>query len=107
MQFVIIGKDAKDPEALQRRQQYREAHLQRVEALKNSGNGLLGGALLSKHNQMMGSMLVVEFPDRAAVEAWLAEEPYVQGKVWDQVEVYPYAIPPVFQPALSLLRGEK
>jgi uncharacterized protein YciI len=41
---------------------------------------------------MNGSMLVVDLPDRAAVDAWLARDPYVTGKVWQRIEVKPFRI---------------
>jgi uncharacterized protein YciI len=36
---------------------------------------------------MKGSVLVMEFEDRAALNSYLASEPYVVEHVWDQVEV--------------------
>ena len=36
---------------------------------------------------MKGSVLVVEFPDRAAVDDYLANEPYVTEGVWVKTEV--------------------
>jgi uncharacterized protein YciI len=39
---------------------------------------------------MVGSSCIVEFPDRAAVDAWLATDPYVTGDVWRKIEVRPF-----------------
>ncbi len=36
---------------------------------------------------MKGSLLVVEFVDRAALDAYLAHEPYVMEGVWQDIEV--------------------
>jgi hypothetical protein len=36
---------------------------------------------------MVGSLVVVDFPDRASLDAWLAEEPYVHAGVYQRVEV--------------------
>ena len=36
---------------------------------------------------MKGSALVMEFPDRAALDDYLAKEPYVVTGVWQKIEV--------------------
>lgn len=36
---------------------------------------------------MKGSALVMEFPDRAAVEEYLKNEPYVSEGAWEKIEV--------------------
>ena len=36
---------------------------------------------------MKGSALVMDFPDRAALDAYLNSEPYVAEGVWEKVEV--------------------
>ncbi len=51
---------------------------------------LVGGAILSGSGDMVGSMLLVEFQDRADVDAWLARDPYVTDGVWQEVEVHPF-----------------
>lgn len=40
--------------------------------------------------EMIGSMLLVEFPDREGVDAWLAGDPYVTDGVWREIEVFPF-----------------
>ena len=61
----------------------RPAHFERAAQLKAAGNFILGGALLDESGNMKGSMMVVQFPDRAAVDEWLRTEPYMLGKVWE------------------------
>ncbi len=39
---------------------------------------------------MVGSMLLVEFPDREGVDDWLSGDPYVTDGVWRDIEVYPF-----------------
>ena len=41
----------------------------------------------SKYFEMKGSALVMEFPDRAAVDEYLKNEPYVSEGVWERIEV--------------------
>ena len=36
---------------------------------------------------MKGSVLILDFPDRAALDEYLANEPYVLEKVWEKIEV--------------------
>ena len=36
---------------------------------------------------MKGSALVMEFPDRAALDEYLTHEPYVCDGVWQKIEV--------------------
>jgi uncharacterized protein YciI len=55
-----------------------------------AGNILVGGAMLSEDGEMIGSMLLVDFPDRAAVDEWLKVDPYVTGDVWREIEVRPF-----------------
>jgi uncharacterized protein YciI len=54
----------------------------------------VGGAMVEEVSQTMnGSVLVVSFPDRDALQTiWLDEEPYLKGQVWESVEVIPYKV---------------
>ncbi|HUM13833.1 MAG TPA: YciI family protein [Myxococcaceae bacterium] len=87
MQFLIIANDFRDPEALSRRMQQRPAHIEGVKRMKAEGTFLDGGAMLDDEGRMVGSMVLVEFPSRPDVDAWLAADPYVTGKVWEHVTV--------------------
>ncbi len=46
------------------------------------GANTQGATLDEATGAMTGSAVVVEFPDRAALDAWLAADPYVTGDVW-------------------------
>ena len=37
----------------------------------------------------MGSVLLCEFSDRAALDAYLAEEPFARERIWQDISVYP------------------
>jgi uncharacterized protein YciI len=39
---------------------------------------------------MAGSLLVVEAEDRAALDAWLAEDPYARAGLFERVEIAPW-----------------
>lgn len=96
MQFLILAYDATDPDALARRMAVREQHFAVIERYKAAGHMHIGAAILDDAGKMIGSVLVVEFPARAALDAWLAEEPYVTGRVWEKIEVQPCKIGPSF-----------
>jgi uncharacterized protein YciI len=92
MQFLVIAKDGTDEGALERRMRTRPTHLSSIAPLVAGGNVLVGGAILNDADEMVGSMLLVEFPDRADLDAWLAADPYVTEGVWREVDVRPFRI---------------
>ena len=90
MQFLVVARDGTDEGAFERRQRTRPTHLESIRPLVDAGNVLVGGALLNQSGGMIGSMLLVEFPDREGVDAWLAGDPYVTDGVWRDIEVHPF-----------------
>jgi uncharacterized protein YciI len=90
MQFLVVARDGTDEEAVERRMRVRPTHLEAIAPLVEDGHVLVGGAILNEADEMIGSMLLVEFPDRAAVEAWLEADPYVTGGVWKEIDVSPF-----------------
>jgi uncharacterized protein YciI len=90
MQFLVIAHDGTDDEALERRQRTRPGHLESIRPLVDAGNVLVGGAILSEPGDMVGSMLLVEFPTRNDLDRWLARDPYVTDGVWREIEVTPF-----------------
>jgi uncharacterized protein YciI len=99
-QWVVIARDGRDAEALARRMAARPAHFARLPGMMERGELHVGGAMLGDDGGMVGSVAIVEFPDRAALDAWLAEEPYMTGDVWRDVEVIPFrtAVPATMTP---------
>lgn len=92
MQYLVIARDGTDEDAVERRLQVRPSHLEQIAPLVGSGNALVGGAMLSDSGDMIGSMLLMDFPDRAALDAWLEADPYVTGGVWKEIEVKPFRV---------------
>jgi uncharacterized protein YciI len=90
MEFLVIARDGTDEGALERRREARPSHLEGIAPLVESGNVLVGGAVLSGSGEMVGSMLLVDFPDRRALDAWLERDPYVTRGVWQEVDVRPF-----------------
>ncbi len=87
MQYLVIGRDYKDKAALARRLKARPAHLELGESLRQNGSLWYGAAIWDTHNQMTGSILIVDFSSEKALHDWLDVEPYVTEKVWESVEI--------------------
>ena len=95
MQFIVKAYDGKN--MLEKRMAVRPRHLEGMKAL---GKQIIcAGGLLDEEGRMKGSALVMEFEDRAALDAYLAAEPYVTEGVWEKIEVEPMNV--------VLVRGEK
>jgi uncharacterized protein YciI len=87
MQYLIIGRDGTDEQALERRQAARPTHLEMCSKLCSEGKQLLAAALLDETGKMVGSVILADFESRQELDAWLEVEPYVVGKVWESIEV--------------------
>lgn len=92
MQFLLLAYDGTDAGASDRRMKARPEHLEKIALLKKSGGFLLGGAILDENESMIGSMIVYEFPDRAALDRSLKDEPYIVHGVWEKIEIRPYRL---------------
>jgi len=84
MLFVLFGLDRQEGGAAIRRRE-RAAHLRFV--IENEGVFRYGGALLDESGRMMGSLMLVELPDRAALGRFLAAEPYSRAGLFDPLIV--------------------
>ena len=83
MQFLVKAYDGEG--MLEKRMEVRPRHLEGMKAL---GRQIIcAGGLLDEEGKMKGSALVMEFSDRAALNAYLENEPYVVEGVWQKVEV--------------------
>ena len=88
MQFVVMGYDGTDENALDRRMAARNAHLETAEKMYAAGRWLYAVAILDDAGKMVGSMIVCDFESREALESqWLNDEAYVIGKVWARVDI--------------------
>ncbi len=88
MQFIIIGLDGTDGDAMKRRLAARPAHIELGNQLLASGNMWYGAALWNDQGQMKGSMLVMAFPSEHDLQSWLSIEPYVTQDVWRSIEIH-------------------
>ncbi len=96
MQFVVIGRDGEDAEALQRRLAVRDQHLGQCAQMQKAGILLYALALKNDEGEMSGSIMILDFHSRSELDFWLESEPYVVGEVWKTVEVIPCAVAPIF-----------
>ena len=87
MQFLIIGRDGTDAKGKERRAAARPAHIKLGDELVASGNMWYGAALWNDDKEMIGSILLMNFPSEKELQDWLDKEPYVTGKVWKSVEI--------------------
>ncbi len=96
MHFLLIAKDGTDEKALERRLASRERHLASITRLKAEGKALYGAALIDEDGAMRGSVLILNFESRQEFDQYLQAEPYVQGKVWQDIEVKQCRVPELF-----------
>ncbi len=96
MQFMVIGYDGTDEEALERRMRARPAHVALGDKMRDAGEMLMGAAILDENDKMIGSVLICDFESRADLENWLEAEPYVVGDVWRDIQVTPCRVGPSF-----------
>lgn len=89
MQFLVLGFDGSDGDAPARRQAVRPSHIARGDELLAAGDLWYGAALTGDDGSMIGSMYMVDFADREALDHWLVTEPYVTGDVWRKIEIHP------------------
>ena len=83
MQFIIIAHDGEN--TLEKRIAVRPRHLDGMAKLGE--HVVCAGGLLDDKGKMKGSVLILDLEDRAALDNYLKNEPYVVEHVWEKVEV--------------------
>jgi len=93
MWYVIYALDHAD--SLPKRLSVRPAHLERLNALRDAGRLLLAGPMPAIDAEdpgpagFAGSLIVAEFTDLAAAQAWADADPYIAAGVYRDVSVRP------------------
>ena len=83
MQFIITAHDGEN--MLEKRMAVRPRHL---EGMARLGEHIIcAGGLLDDEGKMKGSVLILDFEDRDALDDYLKNEPYVTERVWEKIEV--------------------
>ncbi|MDZ4837126.1 MAG: YciI family protein [Candidatus Melainabacteria bacterium] len=96
MQFLVVAYDGKDEKALERRMAARDGHLALGDKMRDAGTMLYGAAILDDSEKMIGSAMICDFESRAQLDKWLENEPYVVGKVWENIDVKQCRVGPSF-----------
>lgn len=82
MYFVVIGKDK--PEGALRKEE-RPAHLEFVSGQQDK---IVYGGPIIEEGRMVGSLFVIDLPDRAALDAYMSKDPYFIRPIFESVEIY-------------------
>jgi uncharacterized protein YciI len=87
MMFAVYCLDK--PASMELRLATREAHLAHAKAHNDAIR--LGGPLLTDDGEgMVGSLLIVDMPDKAAVEAFVRDDPYFKAGLFEAVLIRPF-----------------
>ena len=86
--FVLHCLDKAD--SLDLRMATRERHLAYIQT--RLADIKIAGPMLDEAGGMAGSMFILDVADRAAAEAFSAQDPYTQAGLWRQVELNPVKI---------------
>ena len=69
----------------------RPAHVARLAQLDDEGRLIVAGALPKDPSNpqagFYGSTIIVEFESREAVEAWVAEEPFLKEGIYSHIDI--------------------
>ncbi len=90
MHYVIHAYDYTDAAAIDRRMAVRPDHFAGARALKAAGQFIMGGALLDPDGKMIGSLMILDFDTDEQFRYWYDNEPYIQGRVWERIDVKPF-----------------
>lgn len=83
MQFIVKAYDGAN--MLEKRMEVRPQHLEGMQKL--GSHVICAGGLLDDAGKMKGSVLILDFAERAELDAYLENEPYVKAHVWEKIEV--------------------
>lgn len=87
MMFMVQCLDK--PDSLALRQETRPAHLEHLKGYLT--HVIAAGPLLADDGETpVGSGYVLEFPDKPAVEAFFAADPYIKAGLYREVAIRPY-----------------
>jgi uncharacterized protein YciI len=83
MNFVVLGRDVPSGEP---RRRCRAAHLDHVAGQQDL---IVYAGPLIEEGRMIGSIFIFDVPDRAALDAYLAGDPYFRdGGIFARVEIW-------------------
>ena len=94
MWYAIIAED--NANSLTQRLEARPAHVARLQQLQAEGRLFVAGphpAIDSENPAeagFTGSLIIAEFANLAAAQAWAADDPYIAAGVYQHVSVKPF-----------------
>jgi uncharacterized protein YciI len=90
MLFVIHATDKKD--GITTRAKFYRAHRVHLDQAEDHDvNVVTAGTLVADDGETpVGSIFVIDAPDRAAVDAFTRSDPYHVNGVWDRVDIHRY-----------------
>lgn len=91
MLYVFLATD--NDNSAEARAQAREAHLARLRELQAQNRLLTAGPTPMPDSQdgtVSGSLIIADFDDLDAAEAWIQNDPYVDAGVYAEVMIRPY-----------------
>ena len=93
MQYLVIAYDHEN--ALDKRMEARPAHVEGTQKLMAEGK-IVSACALIEDEKMVGSSVVTNFDSEEEFEAWLENEPYVKGNVWnmEEIQIVPIKVMP-------------
>ena len=91
-QYLVTAYDYTKEDSLQNRMNTRPHHLDGARALKETGNFVIGGAMLNEDGKMIGSVMILQFETEEELQAWQKSEPYITQGVWETVDIKPFKV---------------
>lgn len=94
MLYVIISEDVNN--SLEKRNNSRPAHLERIRDLVNEGRLIIAGPHPAIDTEdpgeagFTGSLIVAEFNSLEAAQAWANADPYMAAGIYARVTVKPF-----------------
>ena len=85
MQYIIKAYDGAN--MLEKRMAVRPRHLENLGNV--NGKIICAGGILDEEGRMKGSVMILDFDNRALLDEYLASEPYIIEHIWEKVETEP------------------
>lgn len=90
MLFMLLATDVENSQ--EARAKARPAHLARLKELETQGRLLTAGPTPMPENpeQISGSLIIADFEDLDAAQAWAEADPYVDAGVYSELLIRPF-----------------
>lgn len=90
MLFMFLASDVEN--SAEARAAARPAHLARLQELHDQGRLLTAGPtpMPDQEGEMSGSLIIADFEDLDAAQAWAENDPYVDAGVYEELLIRPY-----------------